>query len=316
MNYSKLQVKFKKILYKVVPIWMVLMLILQTSLLVGFFEYLIMQKNFNRQLMELSKKTKNPEELVQILKQKVLPQSGYTLSVKWNDVGVELMKSGVIDKEKFEQLFAQEPESKDQMKYLLENSKNHMVINEKNSHFMVNTLWALGLVNKNKILDEGKMKTYREGDPMSFASTGGWSLGTKETTVLYSSAPIIKLTAQQQKLVEEIAGSIYRPCCGNPTSFPDCNHGMAALGYIELAVKQGIPKEQIYKDVLALNSFWFPQNYIEIAAFFNKQGKDWKDIDPKLILSQKYSSAEGAQQVKQNVQDIPGLKIKTGGCGA
>ncbi len=316
MSYLKLQAKFKKVLLKVIPIWLVLILIFQTSLLTGFFEYLIMKRNFNRQLVELLKNTKSPEDLVQILKQEVLPQSGHTLSVRWNDIGKELLSSGAIDKAKFEQLFAKEPESLNQMKYLLGNSKDNMVINEKNSHFMVNTLWALGLVNKNRILDEGKMKSYGNGDPMSFASTGGWTLGAKQTDALYSSTSIIKLTDKQQKLVEEIASDIYRPCCGNPTSFPDCNHGMAALGYIELAVKQGVPKEQIYKDVLALNSFWFPQNYIEIAAFFNKQAKDWKSIDPKLILSQQYSSGEGAQRVKQSVSDIPGLKVKEGGCGA
>ena len=46
------------------------------------------------------------------------------------------------------------------------------------------------------------------------------------------------------KIVEEIAGNIYRPCCGNSTAFPDCNHGMAMLGLIELMVSQKFLKRR------------------------------------------------------------------------
>jgi hypothetical protein len=45
---------------------------------------------------------------------------------------------------------------------------------------------------------------------------------------------LIPLTAEQQALVEEVAAEIYRPCCNNSTLFPDCNHGMAMLGFLEL----------------------------------------------------------------------------------
>jgi len=191
-----------------------------------------------------------------------------------------------------------------------------MVISEGDSRFMVNTLWALGLVNKSKILEEGSMKQYGDGDVMNFASTSGWSLGTKPTSQLYSSTKIIELSKDQEKLVEEIAKNIYRPCCGNHTEFPDCNHGMAALGYIELAVKQGISEKRIYQDILALNSFWFPQNYIELAAYFSNQDKEWKNLDPKQVLSSEYSSAEGTQRVKKSVQNIPGIQPQQGGCSA
>lgn len=160
------------------------------------------------------------------------------------------------------------------------------------------------------------MKTYGKGDVMNFASTGGWNLGAKPTSELYSSAEIIKLSPQQQELVEKIAKTIYRPCCGNSTEFPDCNHGMAALGYIELAVAQGVSEKQIYSDLLKLNSFWFPQQYVELAAFFNKQNIDWNKVDPKLALSSQYSSAQGSARVRQSVQSIPGLNTQQGGCGA
>ncbi|MDO8487375.1 MAG: hypothetical protein Q7S45_03720 [Candidatus Curtissbacteria bacterium] len=305
----------KKLLSKTIPIWMVTVVLLNSVLATGFIEYYIMKKNFNNALVSLSKTTKSPAELVQILKQQVLPQGGYTLGVRWDDIGKKLLESGVIDKAKYEGLFVNDPEAKNQMKYLSQDLQDNMMINEKNAHFMVNTLWALGLVNKSDVLDKGSMKTYGKGNVMNFASTGGWNLGAKETSQLYSSVEIIKLTPEQQELVKKIAQNIYRPCCGNSTEFPDCNHGMAALGYIELAISQGVPEERIYKDILALNSFWFPQNYVELAAYMQKQGTQWKNVDAKLALSFQYSSAQGAQSIHQAVQDVPGLGSVGGSCG-
>ncbi len=308
--------KIKKIIYKSIPLWMVIVIILQSSTLVGLVEYYIMQRNINIALAQLAQTTKNPEELVKILTQKVMPQKGYTLAVVWNDIGQQLMRTGVIDKQKYDQMFSQDPGDANMMKYLSTSSHDHMIINEANSHFMVNTLWGLGLVNKNQILEEGPMQTEGPKDPMQFASTGGWTLGTKSTSDLYSSTPLIELTDKQEDLVKEISSNIYRPCCGNSVAFPDCNHGMAALGYIELAVKQGISEKRIYQDVLALNSFWFPQQYVSVATFFSQQKKDWDSLDPKMLLSAQYSSAQGAAQIQQQIQNIPGIATQQGGCGA
>lgn len=301
---------------KAIPLWLVLILLINSVMVTGFAQYYLMKKNFNAQLFELAKTTKNPQELVQILKQEVLPQKGYKLQVKWRDVGKRLLESGVIDKTKYEELFANDPTAKKEMGHLMNASNDFMIINESNSRFMVNTLWALGIVNKNKILEEGSMKTYGEGDVMGFASTGGWSLGSKPTSELYSSSEIIKLTPSQQELVKQIAQNVYRSCCNNSTEFPDCNHGMAALGYIELAVFQGVSEKQIYEDLLKLNSFWFPQQYVELAAYFNSQNTDWNKVDSKLALSSQYSSAQGSQKVRQSVQGVPGLNTQQGGCGA
>ena len=323
MNKKKLIGQLEKfsnkaayMLNKAIPAWMVLVMILNSTLGVGFLEYYLMKRNLTTELTSLAQTTNSPDKLVQILQQEVLPQQGYTLGVTWGDIGKQLLESGVIDKQKFEQVFAQEPDSLNMMKYMTNSSKDHMTINAKNAHFMVNMLWGLGLVNKNDILDNGEMKTYGKGDPMGFASTGGWDLGSKPTSDLYSSTPIIQLTDKQEELVKKIAANVYRACCGNPTSFPDCNHGMAALGYIELAVKQGLSEGRIYKDVLALNSFWFPQQYVSLAAYFSQQKIDWNKVDAKLALSQQYSSAQGTQQIQQSTQNIPGLNVKGGGCGA
>lgn len=293
-----------------------MVILLYSVMATGLVEYYIMKRNFNFSIAELAKQTKKPEELIQVLKQEVLPQKGYALGVEWSDIGQALMQSGVIDKTKYEQLFTDDTYSKDQMKYLAMSSNDHMMINEQNSHFMVNTLWAAGLVNKSKVLEEVSMKTYGKGDVMNFASTGGWSLGDKPTSELYSSSEVIKLTPEQQELVKKIADNIYRPCCDNSVEFPDCNHGMAALGYIEVAVKQGIPEEKIYKDILALNSFWFPQQYVELAAYLNKQGTDWGKVDAKLALASDYSSAQGSQKIHQYVaSNIVGFNVQGGSCG-
>ncbi len=133
---------------------------------------------------------------------------------------------------------------------------------------------------------------------------------------LYASAEIIQLTDKQQELVKKIAANVYRPCCNNSTAFPDCNHGMAALGYIQLAVENGLSEKLIYKDLMAFNSYWFPEQYVEMAVYFEKQGIKWKDVDLKVLLSANYSSATGAQRVAQSVQNVPGIQGQGGGCGA
>ena len=310
-----IKVQFKKILKKAIPLWMVLVIVLNSTLAVGIVQYYLMKQELNRNIRKLAETTKNPEELIQILKQQVLPQDGYMTSLKWKDLGKKLVDSGAIDKAKFEASLGEDADGKIDMKYMDGTSEDNIAISEKNSHFVVNFFWALGLANKSKVLDEGPMKV--GGTPTeNFASTGGWSLGAKEAMKIYSSVEILPLNSFQQDLVKKIADNVFRICCGNATSFPDCNHGMAALGYIEWAVYNGLSEDQIYKDLLAFNSFWFPQNYVEMAAYFDKQGIKWKDVDPKLALGSDYSSSQGAARTKQSIQSLPGLQNQGGGCGA
>lgn len=304
----------KKILRKAIPLWLAMVLVIDFSLLTGVSQYFFMKQQFNKAVAELKKTTKSPEEFVQILRQEVVPYKGYKTSIQWKDLGKQLVEAGAIDKQKFEEIFATEANFKDHMRYLDGSWNHNLIVNENNSRFILDTLWALGLVNKSLMLDEGPMK--EGGDPGSFASTGGWTLGTKDAMQLYSSAEIIQLTPTQQELVKRIAENVYRPCCGNPTSFPDCNHGMAALGYIQLGVKEGLSEKQIYKDLLSLNSYWFPQTYVEMAAFFEKKGAKWNTVDAKLALSSQYSSAQATRQIQESIQDLPGFKSKQGGCTA
>ena len=296
--------KLKKILSKAVPLWMVLLIVFNSTLAMGVVQYYLMRQQVQKDIRELSK-TLDPAQMVAALKQEVLPQKGYITSLKWKDLISQLLEAGAIDKQKYGE----------EAKFLEKDPNDNIEINEANAHFMVNTLWALGLVNKSKILDEGPMRG--EGiETANMASTGGWTLGNKTAMELYSSTPIIPLTDQQQELVKRIAENVFRPCCGNSTYFPDCNHGMAALGYIELAVYNGLSEQQIYKDLLVFNSFWFPQNYVEMAVYFDKQGTKWKNVDPKLALSANYSSAQSAQRIKQSIQSVPGVGGQSGSCGA
>ena len=68
-----------------------------------------------------------------------------------------------------------------------------------------------------------------------------------------------------------------------------------------------------------INSFWFPGNAYDAALYFkNKDGLDFKDIDPKKFLSKDVFSAFGAQNVKKWLVD-KGLAQpppkQGGGCG-
>ncbi len=309
---KKRVIKFFK---KAVPLWVVLMLVLDSSLLLGIGEYYLMDKRLKDASYKLSAQTQNPDQLIQMIKQQVLPVSGYKTSLQWKNIGKQLVLAGVIDRQKFDENFKDDLNAKDYMKYLDFESDDKMEINERNSHFMVNVLWGLGLVNKSKVLDEGPMKSDSQVDTSRFASTAGWTLGKDEAMSYYSSKELIPLTDEQQELIKKIAQNVYRPCCGNSTAFPDCNHGMAALGYIELAVKNGLSEDQIYKDLLAFNSFWFPQNYVEMGVYFNKTGTSWDKVDPKNTLAANFSSAQGTQRIKQAIQNVPGIN-QGGGCGA
>ncbi len=258
-----------------------------------------------------------PTPSAELLAEKVLPNAGYTVNIKWGDIGKKLVESGAIDLAKFKENY-KDPQYEDVMKYLTETQDRGITITQQNSYFWINTLWALGLVQKSDVLDKGVMGTQYKKEVGNFASTGGWTLGTKAATKLFSSKQILPLTEEQQQMVMRIAGNIYRPCCGNSTAFPDCNHGMAMLALIQLMVSQGQSESEIYKAALAANSYWFGQTYMDLAYYFKtKQGLDWDKVDPKTVLGQQYSSAQGYQATKKEIEGVAPQQPKSGGgCGA
>ncbi|MDP2933724.1 MAG: hypothetical protein Q8N81_06390 [bacterium] len=244
----------------------------------------------------------------------VLPVEGVILPVNWGDLGKQMMKAGVIDQKKFEDLYAQrgglDPEMK---KMLLEDGNGKIKVTQSNSQTILNLLWGLGLGNKNEILEKGEMQNPQYGGAANFASTGGWSLASGKTMDHYSKHAFIKLTAVQQALVDKVSQGIYRPCCGNSTHFPDCNHGMAMLGLLELMAAQDVSEQDMYKAALAINSFWFPDTYLTIAKYLKTQGQDWNSTPPQVLLGAQYSSGPGYKQILSQVSPV--APKGNGGCG-
>ncbi|HLD96478.1 MAG TPA: hypothetical protein VI794_02060 [Patescibacteria group bacterium] len=297
--------KLKKLLRSPLPLYLAILLAINVGVLTAAGGYILLTRGSS---------TKDSENLVKNLKAEVLPAAGYATSITWGDIGKKLIDVGAIDEKQYQQLFNSPTNGEDELDILKGGSTKPIGINENNSQFVVDTLWAFGLTQKSKVLDEGPMKNSGT-DLGNFASTGGWTLGKKSATELYSSQELVQLNDFQQDLVKKITDGIYRPCCDNPTSFPDCNHGMAALGLVELEVAAGLSEEQIYRDVLAFNSFWFPQTYLETAVYFSQQGKEWGELNPKTILGPEYSSASGSAVISSQVKDVPGLDSGGGSCG-
>lgn len=248
------------------------------------------------------------------LEQEVTPDAGIELPISWGDLGPRLVSAGVIDLAKFKEVVKLTPE---QEKVLTDGSNDKIRITKDNSQFVVDILWAIGLAQKSDVYDNGPMGKEYKKDAGNFASTGGWTLARGNAMNYLNRFNLIKLTDEQQKKVSEIAQNVYRPCCGNSTWFPDCNHGMAALAAIEMMVAAGLDDKTIYKNVLTLNSYWFSDTYLTIATKFAREGVVWKDVDAKLVLGIDYSSAQGAGQISQKVGPLPYKpKQSAGGCGA
>ena len=239
------------------------------------------------------------------LSEQINPKDGYNLATSYGDLGPQLLASGVIDYDAFAAIYqnAGSPLSAEQIQALKNGSDQEIVINSQNSYFLLNFFWAVGLANQNIILTEGPMVQNSDGKFENFASTGGWSLATKPVTELYASLDLIPLTQEQQKLVEEVALGVYRPCCNNPTHFPDCNHGMAMLGILELMASQGATADEMFEAAKYVNAYWFPQQTLETALYLKaNQGLDFVDADPRLVVGQSMSSASGAKMVHADLQ--------------
>lgn len=233
----------------------------------------------------------------------VLPASGVVLPVRWNNLGQQLTESGVLDREKIDGNRLREIDAMEKLQ-----------ITRENAGFLLNLLWALGLGNENPILTQGPMQDPRYGSAGGFASTGGWTLARGSAMNHYAAHRFITLTADQQALVQSVAENIYRPCCNNPTHFPDCNHGMAMLGLLELMASQGVSEKEMYQTALTVNAYWFPDTYLTIAQYLASKGIAWEDTDPKTLLGAEYSSASGYQRILQEVRP-PNQQGGGGSCG-
>ena len=203
-----------------------------------------------------------PKSSVKVVKEAPLKEK-FELPVIWNNLGKQLVETGVIDGERFKKLYIGEEEYD---KLFNSNNLGKLEITRENAGLLLNLFWALGLAGKNEILEKGEMANPKYGGAGNFASTGGWTIAKGNAMDHYSSHKFFDLTPEQQALVDKVSRGIYRPCCGNSTHFPDCNHGMAMLGLLELMASQSVNEQDMWKVALAVNSYWFPDTYLTIAS--------------------------------------------------
>lgn len=236
------------------------------------------------------------------LAREVTPETGIILPIEWNDLSQQLINNGIIDQSKIENLYKEKGIFSPDISFLIESNKiDEIKITKDNANVLLNLLWAFGLSNSNPILETGPMSDPTYGETKDYASTGGWTLAQGNAMEYYSKYNFVVLNAEQQKLVEEVAKNIYRPCCDNSTYFPDCNHGMAMLGLLELLAANNIKEDEMYQVALKVNSYWFPSYYPVIAKYMKTQGTSWDHVNPKEILSKKYSGASGYKRIEAKV---------------
>lgn len=251
-----------------------------------------------------------PQSSVRVVKEAPLKEK-FELPVIWNNLGRQLVEAGVIDGERFKKLYIGEEEYD---KLLNSNNLGKLEITRENAGLLLNLFWALGLASKNEILEKGEMANPKYGGAGNFASTGGWTIVKGNAMDHYSSHKFFNLTPEQQALVDKVSRGIYRPCCGNSTHFPDCNHGMAMLGLLELMASQSVNEQDMWKVALAVNSYWFPDTYLTIASYLKGKGMEWKDMDPQEILGVNYSSAQGYAKIAAEITQ-PQQQRGGSGCG-
>ncbi|OGG48915.1 hypothetical protein A2678_02505 [Candidatus Kaiserbacteria bacterium RIFCSPHIGHO2_01_FULL_53_31] len=251
------------------------------------------------------------------LQELVVPADGITLPIIWGDLGAQMVEVGAIDAARMEALYQDRGGFPPEFRKMLEKNMNEkIVITSTNSGYLLNLLWALGLANKNPVLaDTTEMMNPAYKGAGGFASTGGWTLAQGNPMNHYNMHTLITLTAAEQALVDRVSRNIYRPCCNNSTHFPDCNHGMAMLGFLELMASQGVNEQDMYKAALAVNSYWFPETYLTLATYMQNKGVEWKDISPQEVLGKNYSSSSGYANIASQVT-LPEQGGTSGGCSA
>jgi hypothetical protein len=249
------------------------------------------------------------------LREQVAPHGGYRLGVHYGTLGPRLLEAGVLDYGAVAGMYerAGMPLTEDQVEILQRGSDAEIVITPENAHFLLNLFWAVGLANRNSILTDGDMVLYGDGEIERFASTGGWTLGSKPVSDIFASLDLIQLTAEQQERVEEVAAAVYRPCCDNPTSFPDCNHGMAMLGLLELMAAQNAGTDAMFEAARYVNAYWFPQQALEVAVYLSATADlNFTRVDPRMLTGAALSSGSGFAAVHESL-GISGLMPQDAG---
>lgn len=228
-----------------------------------------------------------------ILLSGIFPSQGFKTSIKLNNVVPKLVATGAINLTKIKELYGGNL-TQQELDILTKPSYTNLTLNSSNANFYLLIFWALGISNKNQVLDNfSALANASNSSVANFASTGGWTLGTSSNSMVYfDKLNLITLTPLQQNEMYDVATHSYRPCCNNPTAFPDCNHGAALLALTELGASEGLNESQLYTLDLQAQTLWFPSYYATTALELSyKNVSYWNNA--KLVLGANYSSASG-----------------------
>lgn len=223
----------------------------------------------------------------------VLPEDGVATGLVFGDAIARLVAGGVVVPEKMENVYRRRGGLPEWVANALKGRESGEIELSRNSvPYLLNLLWPLGIANQTAL--NGRNPIPKRVLPR-LASTGGWTLGLKANGAnYYNQVEAVPLTAEQDAMVESMAVTIYRPCCNNSALFPDCNHGAAMLGFLELAAAQGLPEERIWKLAKVLNGFWYPKQYVAMALLFDlRDDLDWEQVSPQTALGKSHSSISG-----------------------
>ena len=248
----------------------------------------------------------------------VLPANGHHSKVALDESIVKLVRAGVIDRDKFASLYAPRGGVTEELADLLnKQSPKPILLTRRNAGLYVNMLWPIGLANR---MATNQASPLNGASRNRYASTGGWTLGRQASGGDYfNSLSIVNLSASQEALVVAIARNSFRPCCNNSAFFQDCNHGSALLGLLALGASQGLSEEDLYREALAFNAAWFPDNYLHTALYFKAvKGIEWRDVDARTAMSAAFSSANGWRANVVRELEVRGFLPRQAGpdCGA
>lgn len=225
------------------------------------------------------------------------------------DIGkpiAKLVEAGAIDRGKFMTVHEKRGPVPEWVVQALDGRSVELIFSIETAPYNLNLLWPLGLATKAAFNDNSPINGE---DLRKFASTGGWTLGQENNGAFYFNAvETLKLTPDQSAMVRRLAENVFRPCCGNSAYFQDCNHGSAMLGLLELAAAEGRNAAQILEFAKTANGFWYPQQYVEIAHYFDAmEDLPWKSVPAGRVLSAQFSSIAGLQNNVRTPLAIQGV---------
>lgn len=75
---------------------------------------------------------------------------------------------------------------------------------------------------------------------------------------------------------------------------------MAMLGMLELMASQDASTDEMFEAAKYANAFWFPQQSLEMAAFFKAtENQDFAQVNARQLVGPQISSSTGFRQMHQ-----------------